>query len=80
MSNTEIVTVTRNYQVTIPSRIRRVFRVREGDKVKIYVADNKIVIERVEDDLPQIELKDASPPTRKEIHDAIISALEAKGW
>ncbi len=35
MSIEEIVKVTRNYQVTIPSSIRRLIGLREGDRVRV---------------------------------------------
>ncbi|MCY0849989.1 AbrB/MazE/SpoVT family DNA-binding domain-containing protein [Sulfuracidifex metallicus] len=40
MSTEEIVKVSRNYQITIPARIRQRVEVREGDLVKI-VYDEK---------------------------------------
>ncbi|MCY0850683.1 AbrB/MazE/SpoVT family DNA-binding domain-containing protein [Sulfuracidifex metallicus] len=35
MSAEEVVKVSRNYQVTIPAKIRQKFQVKEGDLVKV---------------------------------------------
>ncbi|MBW9140167.1 MAG: AbrB/MazE/SpoVT family DNA-binding domain-containing protein [Candidatus Aramenus sp.] len=35
MTVEDIVKVSRNYQVTIPARIRQKFQIREGDLVKV---------------------------------------------
>ncbi|BFH72454.1 AbrB/MazE/SpoVT family DNA-binding domain-containing protein [Sulfurisphaera javensis] len=40
----EIVKVSRNYQVTIPARIRQKFQVKEGDLVKVIFDENENVI------------------------------------
>ncbi len=46
MSTEEVVKVSRNYQVTIPARIRQKFQVREGDLVKVVFdeSDNSVKI------------------------------------
>jgi AbrB family looped-hinge helix DNA binding protein len=40
LATEDIVKVSRNYQVTIPARIRQKFQVKEGDLVKV-VYDEK---------------------------------------
>jgi len=40
----EIVKVSRNYQVTIPAKIRQKFQIREGDLVKVIYDENENVI------------------------------------
>ena len=41
----EIVSkVARNGQLTIPSKIRRIFHIREGDSLRFEIKDNQIVI------------------------------------
>ncbi|AWR97409.1 AbrB/MazE/SpoVT family DNA-binding domain-containing protein [Acidianus sulfidivorans JP7] len=40
MATEDIVKVSRNYQVTIPARIRQKFQIKEGDLVKV-VFDEK---------------------------------------
>lgn len=41
MSTEEIVKVSRNYQVTIPAKIRQKFQVREGDLVRVIYDDKE---------------------------------------
>jgi len=41
----EIVTVTRKYQVTIPSSVREKLGIRVGDKLRVRVEGGKIVME-----------------------------------
>ncbi|MEM0373001.1 MAG: AbrB/MazE/SpoVT family DNA-binding domain-containing protein [Sulfolobaceae archaeon] len=40
----EIVKVSRNYQVTIPAKIRQKFQIREGDLVKVIFDENENVV------------------------------------
>jgi len=44
MAVEEIVKVSRNYQVTIPAKIRQKFQIREGDLVKVIFDENENVI------------------------------------
>lgn len=44
MTVEEIVKVSRNYQVTIPAKIRQKFQIREGDLVKVVFDENENVI------------------------------------
>ncbi|AWR97076.1 AbrB/MazE/SpoVT family DNA-binding domain-containing protein [Acidianus sulfidivorans JP7] len=37
----EIVKVSRNYQVTIPAKIRQKFQIKEGDLVKVVFDDKE---------------------------------------
>lgn len=46
-----IVTVTRNAQVTIPKKIREVLGIREGDRVTIRVEGERVVLEKVTEDI-----------------------------
>jgi AbrB family looped-hinge helix DNA binding protein len=41
------VVVTRHFRVTIPKKLREVLRINEGDKVRMRVEGNKIVIEKI---------------------------------
>jgi len=50
------VKVTRNFQVTIPAEIRRALGIREGDLLEVRLEGGKIVIEKVELELPLIRL------------------------
>ncbi|AHC50621.1 AbrB family transcriptional regulator [Sulfolobus acidocaldarius SUSAZ] len=40
----EIVKVSRNYQVTIPAKIRQKFQVKEGDLVRVIYDENENVV------------------------------------
>ena len=44
MAIEEIVKVSRNYQVTIPAKIRQKFQIREGDLVKVIYDENENII------------------------------------
>lgn len=39
-------TITRNFQVTIPSRVRHIFRFKQGDLVLFLVDEGKLILER----------------------------------
>jgi len=38
--------LTRNYQVTIPSRVRSLFKFKEGDLILFIVEEGKLIIEK----------------------------------
>ncbi|SAI84042.1 AbrB family transcriptional regulator [Saccharolobus solfataricus] len=40
----EVVKVSRNYQVTIPAKVRQKFPVKEGDLVKVIYDENEGVV------------------------------------
>jgi len=40
----EIVKVSRNYQVTIPAKVRQKFQIKEGDLVKVIFDDKESVV------------------------------------
>jgi len=46
------VKVTRSYQVTIPAEVRRALGIRVGDYLSVKVVGDRIVLEKVEDELP----------------------------
>ena len=76
---TKIVKVTRNYQITIPKGIRTAAGIEEGDLLHITVKNGKIIVEKIESDLPVVKIgKKVSTPTREEIHKAILEGMEAK--
>lgn len=52
----ERVKVTRNYQVTIPSSIREVINIKEGDILEVSVENDKIILKKVESKRPRIRL------------------------
>ncbi|EZQ02406.1 AbrB family transcriptional regulator [Candidatus Acidianus copahuensis] len=47
MVSEDIVKVSRNYQVTIPAKIRQRFQVKEGDLVKVVYDDKERVVKIV---------------------------------
>ncbi|AAY81258.1 AbrB/MazE/SpoVT family DNA-binding domain-containing protein [Sulfolobus acidocaldarius] len=53
----EKVKVTRNYQVTIPSSVRNVLGIKEGDILEVYVENDKIVMKKVESKRPRIKIE-----------------------
>ncbi len=44
--------VTRSYQITIPSEVRRALGIRVGDYLSVSVVGNRIILEKVRDELP----------------------------
>ncbi|WP_338600708.1 AbrB/MazE/SpoVT family DNA-binding domain-containing protein [Sulfolobus tengchongensis] len=40
----EVVKVSRNYQVTIPAKVRQKFQIKEGDLVKVIYDENEGVV------------------------------------
>lgn len=46
-----IVTVTRNAQITIPKKVRETLGITEGDRVTLRVEGNKVIIEKIVEDV-----------------------------
>ena len=46
-----IVIVTRNAQITIPKKIRGALGIAEGDRVTLRIEGNRIVVEKVNEDV-----------------------------
>ncbi|AOL15919.1 AbrB family transcriptional regulator [Sulfolobus sp. A20] len=44
MAVEEVVKVSRNYQVTIPAKVRQKFQIKEGDLVKVIYDENEGVV------------------------------------
>lgn len=40
--------VTRRYQITLPTEVRRVFKIKRGDVVAFFAENDKIVLRKVE--------------------------------
>jgi len=68
------VKVSRSYQITIPAEIRRMLGIEIGDILSISVIDNKIVLEKIEDQLPSFEL--GKRIGEKEIEEALLKGLK----
>lgn len=46
-----VVVVTRNAQITIPKKIREALGIVEGDRVTLRVEGNRVVVEKVAEDV-----------------------------
>ena len=68
------VKVVRNYQITIPSEIRKAIGIKVGDVLLINVVDNKIILEKVKDDLPTF--KAGERIEEKDIEEALLKGLK----
>ncbi len=69
----ERVKVTRNYQITIPSSIREILGIKEGDILELHVEGNTIVVKKVESKRPRVRL--GRPLTIEEIDESIERGL-----
>ncbi|MEM4875373.1 MAG: AbrB/MazE/SpoVT family DNA-binding domain-containing protein [Thermofilaceae archaeon] len=65
--------MTRSYQVTLPAEVRRELGIRVGDLLRVTVAEGRIVVEKVEKDLPAFELERFV--AEKDIEEAICRGL-----
>jgi len=68
------VKVSRSYQITIPAEIRKMLKIEIGDVLSVSVVDNKIVLEKVEDQLPSFELR--RKIGEREIEEALLRGLK----
>ncbi|MBB5254901.1 AbrB/MazE/SpoVT family DNA-binding domain-containing protein [Sulfurisphaera ohwakuensis] len=75
----EEVKVTRNYQITIPSTIRAKLNIRVGDKLLVYVENNKIIIEKKSGNITSLNLKLGRKFTDEDINKIIAEAGEEIG-
>jgi AbrB family looped-hinge helix DNA binding protein len=72
----EEVKVTRNYQITIPSTIRAKLNIRVGDKLLVYVENNKIIIEKKSGNITSLNLRLGRKFTDEDINKIIAEAGE----
>ncbi|QXJ32175.1 AbrB/MazE/SpoVT family DNA-binding domain-containing protein [Saccharolobus shibatae] len=75
----EEVKVTRNYQITIPSTIRAKLNIRVGDKLLVYVENNKIIIEKKSGNITWLNLRLGRKFTDEDINKIIVEAGEEIG-
>ncbi|WP_229569049.1 AbrB/MazE/SpoVT family DNA-binding domain-containing protein [Saccharolobus caldissimus] len=75
----EEVKVTRNYQITIPSTIRAKLNIRVGDKLLVYVENNKIIIEKKSGNITSLNLRLGRKFTDEDINKIIAEAGEEIG-
>ncbi|MEM0173901.1 MAG: AbrB/MazE/SpoVT family DNA-binding domain-containing protein [Sulfolobaceae archaeon] len=75
----EEVKVTRNYQITIPSTIRAKLNIRVGDKLLVYVENNKIIIEKKSGNIASLNLRLGRKFTDEDINKIIAEAGEEIG-
>ncbi len=40
--------VTRRYQITVPTEVRRIFKIKRGDTIAFFAENDKIVLRKVE--------------------------------
>ena len=67
------VKVTRSYQVTIPVEVRKFLGIRVGDYLSVSVVGNRIVLEKIEDELPTFRSK--RKVGEREIEEALAKGL-----
>ena len=67
------VKVTRSYQVTIPVEVRKFLGIRVGDYLSVSVMGNRIVLEKVEDELPTF--RSERKVGEREIEEALAKGL-----
>ncbi len=67
------VKVTRSYQVTIPEEVRKALGIKVGDYLSVSIMGNKIVLEKVEDELPTFRA--GREVGEKEIEEALAKGL-----
>ena len=72
----EEVKVTRNYQITIPSTIRAKLNIRVGDKLLVYVENNKIIIEKKSGNITSLNLRLGRKFTDEDINKIIAEVGE----
>ena len=67
------VKVSRSYQITIPAEIRKKLGIEIGDILLVKVVDNKILIEKAEDELPSFDI--GREIREEEIEEALFKGL-----
>jgi len=70
----EEVKVTRNYQITIPYRVRKELDIKIGNKLLVQVDGNKIVIIKKTGDISSLGLKLGRKITEEEVNKTIREA------
>ncbi|MFA4640745.1 AbrB/MazE/SpoVT family DNA-binding domain-containing protein [Pyrococcus kukulkanii] len=74
-----LVKVTKNYRITIPSKIRNALRIREGEYLRVELRGNEIVIRKINLEWPTIDLgRDFSPEDIEGIIRKVLS--EVSNW
>ena len=69
------VKVTRGYQVTIPAEVRRALGIEVGDVLLVRVVGRRIVMERVEGELPTFRV--GRRVGEREVEEALLRGLES---
>ena len=67
------VKVSRSYQITIPAEIRRALGIEVGDFLSVRVVDDKIVLEKLREELPTFRL--GRRVGEREIREALLRGL-----
>jgi len=71
--------LTRNYQITIPSTIRNRLNIRVGDRLLVYVENNRIIIEKKSGNIASLGLRLGRKFTDEDINKIIAEAGEEIG-
>ncbi len=75
----EEVKVTRNYQITLPATIRQKLGVKIGDKLLVYVEEDKIIISKKKGDISSLNLTLGKKFSDEEVNKVIEEAGEEIG-
>ncbi|WP_290597226.1 MULTISPECIES: AbrB/MazE/SpoVT family DNA-binding domain-containing protein [unclassified Archaeoglobus] len=72
-----VTKVTRNYQITLPAKIRKMLGIKEGDLLEVRVEGDKIIVERLKKERKTLKLgRDISPEEiEKSIEEGMIECM-----
>ena len=68
------VKVSRSYQITIPAEIRRALGIEIGDILSVSIVGNKIVLEKIEEELPTFKV--GRKIGEKDLEEALVKGLK----
>jgi len=68
------VKVSRSYQITIPAEIRRALGIEIGDILSVSIVGNKIVLEKIEEELPTFKVR--RKIGEKDLEEALVKGLK----
>jgi len=68
------VKITRSYQVTIPVKVREKLGIEIGDELIVRVEENRIIMEKAEEELPAYEI--GRKIGEREIEEALLRGLK----
>jgi len=68
------VKVSRSYQITIPAEIRGALGIEIGDILSVSIVGNKIVLEKIEEELPTFKV--GRKIGEKDLEEALVKGLK----